>query len=208
MRGAASVAVLVVALAVTASGQTSQTPKKFLGGPLTIEDQGSFFVGGVQKVTDYAVVPGPPGPGAAAATTPPPVTPQQITIGQMYVQFQIPAKKYGGGWPVIMVHGSTHTGACLEATPDGREGWYPYFVRNGVPSYVVDQAGRGRSGFDQSVLHEGEARLARGDAQGAAALIPSFGRITDNGAWTAWFGHMVAANSTVLTGSLIPHGAA
>ncbi len=78
----------------------------------------------------------------------------------MYVQFQIPAKKYGGGWPVIMVHGSTHTGACLEATPDGREGWYPYFVRNGVPSYVVDQAGRGRSGFDQSVLHEGEARMA------------------------------------------------
>jgi hypothetical protein len=208
MRSAASVAVLVVALAVTASGQTSQTPKKFLGGPLTIEDQGSFFVGGVQKVTDYAVVPGPPGPGAAPAPTAPPVTPQQITIGQMYVQFQIPAKKYGAGWPVIMVHGSTHTGACLEATPDGREGWYPYFVRNGVPSYVVDQAGRGRSGFDQSVLHEGEARLARGDAQGAAALIPSFGRITDNGAWTAWFGHLVPANSTVLTGTLIPHGAA
>jgi hypothetical protein len=126
----------------------------------------------------------------------------------MYVQFQIPARKYGAGWPVIMVHGSTHTGACLEATPDGREGWYPYFVRNGVPSYVVDQAGRGRSGFDQSVLHEGEARLARGDAQGAAALIPSFGRITDNGAWTAWFGHLVPANSTVLTGTLIPHGAA
>ena len=36
----------------------------------------------------------------------------------------------------------------------------PYFVRHGVPSYVVDQAGRGRSGFDQSVLHEAEARIA------------------------------------------------
>ena len=60
MRRAAFVAVLVMALAVTASGQTSQTPKKFLGGPLTIEDQGSFFVGGVQKVTEYAVVPGRP----------------------------------------------------------------------------------------------------------------------------------------------------
>ena len=70
MRRAAFVAVLVVALAVTASGQTSQTPKKFLGGPLTIEDQGSFFVGGVQKVTDSPQI-----------------------IGQMYVQFQIPAKK-------------------------------------------------------------------------------------------------------------------
>ena len=162
MRSAASVAVLVVALAVTASGQTSQTPKKFLGGPLAIEDQGSFFVGGVQKVTDYAASRRRPRPGAAAPTPPPPV-PQQITIGQMYVQFQIPAKKYGAGWPVIMVHGSTHTGACLEATPDGREGWYPYFVRNGVPSYVVDQAGRGRSGFDQSVhpRRRGAARARR-----------------------------------------------
>ena len=37
----------------------------------------------------------------------------------------------------------------------------PYFVRHGVPSYVVDQAGRGRSGFDQSVLHESEARLCQ-----------------------------------------------
>ena len=69
---------------------------------------------------------------------------------------------------MIMVHGSTHTGACLEATPDGREGWYPYFVRKGVPSYVVDQAGRGRSGFDQSVIHEGEAGMASGDVKGGA----------------------------------------
>src|SRR5687767_10972864 len=198
-----SVACLCVAMAATVSAQTSAKPKKFLGGPLTIEDQGSFFVGGVPKITDYATVPPP-----AAAGAPPPAapTPQQITIGQMYVQFQIPAKKYSGGWPVIMVHGSTHTGACLEATPDGREGWYPYFVRNGVPSYVVDQSGRGRSGFDQSVIHEGEARLASSDVKGAAELIPSFGRITDNGAWTAWFGHLVPAGSTILTGTLIPHG--
>jgi hypothetical protein len=198
-----SVVLLLVAMAASVSAQTGAKPKKFLGGPLTIEDQGSFFIGGVPKITDHAVVPPPPAPGAPP---PPAATPQQITIGQMYVQFQIPAKKYGGGWPVIMVHGSTHTGACLEATPDGREGWYPYFVRHGVPSYVVDQSGRGRSGFDQSVIHEGEARLGSGDAKGAADVIPSFGRITDNGAWTAWFGHLVPAGSTVLTGTLIPHG--
>jgi hypothetical protein len=197
---------LVFALvAISAPGvfaQNGGTPKKFLGGPLTIEDQGSFFIGGVPKITDHAVVPPPPAPGAPA---PPPATPQQITIGQMYVQFQIPAKKYNAGWPVIMVHGSSHTGACLEATPDGREGWYPYFVRKGVPSYVVDQAGRGRSGFDESVIHEGEARMAS-DAKAGAELIPSFGRITDNGAWTAWFGHLVPNGSTILTGRLIPHG--
>ena len=65
-----------------------------------------------------------------------------------------------------MVHGSSHTGACLESTPDGREGWYPYFVRKGVPSYVVDQAGRGRSGFDESVIHEGEADIVGRRRQG------------------------------------------
>jgi hypothetical protein len=202
MRLLSCVIALVAISSAHVFAQNGGTPKKFLGGPLTIEDQGSFFIGGVPKITDHAVVPPPAAAGAAAA---PPLTPQQITIGQMYVQFQIPAKKYGGGWPVIMVHGSSHTGACLEATPDGREGWYPYFVRKGVPSYVVDQAGRGRSGFDQSVIHEGEARMAS-DVKAGTELIPSFGRITDNGAWTNWFGHLVPNGSTILTGRLIPHG--
>ena len=191
-------AVLLVATTTTLAGQGQ---KKFLTGPLTIEDQGSFFIGGVPKVTNHAA-PAPPGPGGAAAAP----LPHQITIGQMYVQFQIPAKKYAGGWPVIMVHGSSHTGACLESTPDGREGWYPYFVRKGVPSYIVDQAGRGRSGFDESVIHEGEANIVAGDVSGGTALIPGFGRITDDGAWTNWFGHLVPANSTILTGTLIRHG--
>jgi len=199
-----TLAALVVLLGVLTPAVSGQAPKKFLGGPLVIEDQGSFFVGGVKKITDYATPPAPPPAGSGAPAAP---VPQQITIGQMYVQFQIPAKKYGGGWPVIMVHGSTHTGACLEATPDGREGWYPYFVRHGVPSYVVDQAGRGRSGFDESVIHEGEARIASGDVKGGTDEIPGFGRITDNGAWTNWFGHLVPAGSNVRTGRLIPHGA-
>lgn len=197
--------IALVVMATNVSGQAGQMPKRFLTEPLTIEDQGSFFIGGVQKVTNHATVPPPPVPGTTPAPDPA-VVPHQITIGQMYVQFQIPAKKYGAGWPVIMVHGSAHTGACLESTPDGREGWYPYLVRKGVPSYVVDQAGRGRSGFDESVIHEGEARIADGDVAGGTELIPAFGRITDDGAWTNWFGHLVPANSTILTGTLVPHG--
>ena len=58
------------------------------------------------------------------------------------------------------------------------------------------------------VLHEAESRIENGDTKGAADLIPNFGRISDNGAWTAWFGHLVPPNSTILTGRLIPHGAA
>ena len=192
---------LVLTMAASVSGQSPQ-PKRMMGGPVTIEDQGSFFIGGVTKVTGFAAVPFAP-PGQTPAPAP---TPQQITIGQMYVQFQVPAKRTGPGWPVIMVHGSTHTGAALESTPDGREGWFPYFVRKGVATYVVDQSGRGRSGFDQSVLHEAEAKMLAGDVKAAAELIPNFGRITDNGAWTAWFGHLTPPGSNVVTGKLILHG--
>lgn len=193
----------IVLLAAVASAAELQPPvpkqKKFLTKPLVIEDQGSFFVGGVPKVTQYATVPAP-------GTATPVAVPSQITIGQMYVQFQVPEHKKRNMIPVIMVHGSTHTAACLESTPDGREGWYPYFVRKGISTYIVDQSGRGRSGFDESVIHEAAAIIQNGDAAKGLAMIPAFGRITDNGAWTAWFGHLLPPGSTILNGTLIRHG--
>jgi hypothetical protein len=192
----AALAVTIGAASVATLQAQEGKSRKFLKKPLVIEDQGSFFIGGVPKVTTYATVPGPNQV----------MTPNQITIGQMYVQFQIPANKKANMPPVIMVHGSTHTAACLESTPDGREGWAPYFVRNGISTYIVDQAGRGRSGFDESVIHEAAAMVRNGDAANGAAKIPAFGRITDNGAWTAWFGHLVPQGSNVMTGTLIRHG--
>jgi hypothetical protein len=192
-------AVLLVAMAASVLAQEGSKTKKFLTKPLVIEDQGSFFIGGVPKVTNFATVPPPNNPGQANA-------PNQITIGQMYVQFQVPSHKKERMPPVIMVHGSSHTAACLESTPDGREGWAPYFVRQGISTYIVDQAGRGRSGFDESVIHEAAATIRSGDVANGTARIPGFGRITDNGAWTAWFGHLIPTGSTILTGTLIRHG--
>jgi hypothetical protein len=191
-------ALLLAAITASAAetAPAANKTKRFLTKPLVIEDQGSFFIGGVPKVTNYATVPGPNQQPA----------PNQITIGQMYVQFQIPATKKRNAPPVIMVHGSTHTAACLESTPDGREGWYPYFVRKGISTYLVDQAGRGRSGFDESVIHEAAALIRSGDVQKGLAMLPSFGRITDNGAWTQWFGHLIPPGSTILDGKLIRHG--
>src|SRR5438105_4879292 len=191
--------ILLVSMAASVPAENGAKMKKFLTKPLVIEDQGSFFIGGVPKVTNYATVAPANAPNQAN-------TPNQITIGQMYVQFQIPVRKKPRTPPVIMVHGSTHTAACLESTPDGREGWAPYFVRNGISTYVVDQAGRGRSGFDESVIHEAAAMIRSGDVQNGTARLPSFGRITDNGAWTAWFGHLVPTGSTILTGTLIRRG--
>ena len=46
-----------------------------------------------------------------------------------------------------MVHGGTRSATNYHGTPDGREGWAQYFVRQGYAVYVVDQPGRGRSGY-------------------------------------------------------------
>jgi hypothetical protein len=167
------------------SGWVNPLRRRYVGESYAVCDQGAFFVGGVPKVTPYAA--------SAAAAGPP----QQIVIGQSYVQFQVPERRRQ--WPLVMVHGSTHTGAALDATPDGREGWFPYAVRHGLATFVMDQPGRGRSGFDQSVLHEARAT-------GNLGLVPTIGRITDNGAWTAWFGHLLPAGSNILTGRMIRHG--
>jgi hypothetical protein len=190
-------AISFLAVAGMSAAEEAPKMKKFLTKPLVIEDQGSFYIGGVPKVTNYAPEP---------TLNNPDLTPNQIMIGQMYVQFQIPQTKKRGMPPVIMVHGSSHTAACLESTPDGREGWYPYFVRKGISTYLVDQAGRGRSGFDESVIQEGVAMIRNGDVQGGLALLPGFQRITDNGAWARWFGHLDPPGSNILTGKLIRHG--
>ena len=79
-------AVLLVSMAASVMAQNGDKTKKFLTKPLVIEDQGSFFIGGVPKVTNYAAV-----PPAKLRTRP--LLPNQITIGQMYVQFQIPARQ-------------------------------------------------------------------------------------------------------------------
>ena len=112
-----------------------------LGGKLELEDEGSFFVNGQSVRSDY--------PGASLVTGPTP--PGNIVVNQMYVHFRIPAGKKGV--PVVMVHGSQHTGMTYETTPDGREGWATWFVRQGHPVYVVDHSGRGRSGFDPTPVN-------------------------------------------------------
>src|SRR6476659_9687009 len=87
--------------------------KRFVQGKaLDVCDQGALFIGGVPKITNYLN-------SATAAGAP-----DQIIIGKMYVQFQIPTKHRQ--WPLIVVHGSGYTGSCLDGTPDGREGWLAY----------------------------------------------------------------------------------
>src|ERR1700678_3375043 len=109
--------------------------------PLTIEAQGSFFVGGDNKtVTEPAFGPIPTQNG-------------DITVNQMYVQYQIPMKG-GRHVPVVMVHGCCLSSKTWETTPDGRMGWSEYFVRKDRSVYLADQVSRARSGFDATTFNE------------------------------------------------------
>src|SRR6266571_4054452 len=144
-------------------------PVPHLGGPLTLEDEGAFFVGGKTVTSNF--------PGASLLTGP--SAPGRITVNQMYVHYRIPAGKHGA--PVVMVHGSNHTGMSYETTPDGREGWATYFVRRGAPVYVVDHAGRGRSGFDPTPFNQ-----ARDSGGANLASLPTLLLATHESAWLSF----------------------
>ena len=67
------------------------------------------------------------------------------------VAAKIPAG--AGHTPVTLIHGCCLTGKTWETTPDGRMGWDEYFVRQGFPTYVIDQVARGRSATDPSTFN-------------------------------------------------------
>ena len=121
-----------------------QKPKE----PLTLEQQGSFFVGGrpIQvELTEWEEL----GPDFAKAYG----MPGKAMVDQMYVQFQ-KAPGSEGHVPIVFLHGCCLTSKTWETTPDGRMGWYEYFTRKGFPTYLAEQSGRGRSGFNASGFNE------------------------------------------------------
>lgn len=153
-----------------------------LGGPLELADEGSFFVNGETAMSSH--------PGTSAFSAPQPGT---ITVNQMYVQYRIPQTVSGPA--IVMVHGSGHTGATYETTPDGREGWATYFARKGFPVYVVDHSGRGRSGFNPTAIN-------RARAEGNAAALPDIQIAPRERAW--YFFRIGARYPTPFPGSQFP----
>jgi pimeloyl-ACP methyl ester carboxylesterase len=97
--------------------------------PLSIADQGFFWVGVERSPQSYGTIP----------------------TGQMYVQYQIPAAQTHP-YPIVMVHGGGGQGTDYLGTPDGRPGWATWFLRQGYAVYVVDRPGHGRSPFHPDAL--------------------------------------------------------
>jgi pimeloyl-ACP methyl ester carboxylesterase len=151
-------------------------------GPFVVGQQGEFYEGGVYENASGAIVtPAHPSTGDSVAMG------LNHMAGQMYVFFQLPAQRAGhdylpgeegrswkgsGRYPIIMIHGSQQTGANFLGTPDQRPGWAAFYVRHGWPVYVIDQPGRGKSGYFPWVS-AGPPPLVGAEDYGMQAANPS-----------------------------------
>ena len=117
-----------------------------LADSLILKEQGSFFVGGRTVFTDALT-------GSTTGFLGTGINTGNITVDQMYVQYQIP-EGADSHVPVVMVHGCCLSSKSYETTPDGRMGWNEYFLRKHRAVYLPDQVSRARSGFDATILNE------------------------------------------------------
>jgi pimeloyl-ACP methyl ester carboxylesterase len=95
---------------------------------LKLADQGCFWVGIQRKQMSYGTIP----------------------LGQMYVQYMIPAEKRHP-YPVVMVHGGGGQGTHMMGI-GGRPGWVHYFVQDGYSVYWLDRPSYGRSPYHPDAL--------------------------------------------------------
>jgi pimeloyl-ACP methyl ester carboxylesterase len=124
-RNNVSVLVLVALLAAASAETVAQNRDP---APLSIARQGYLFAGG-----KYSTVNG-----------------RRVMSGHLYAEFQIPSRQTHP-WPIVMIHGGSQSGTNFTGTPDGREGWAQFFLRQGYAVYVVDQPGRGRAAYEADV---------------------------------------------------------
>ncbi|MCK8515849.1 hypothetical protein M0534_05860 [Methylonatrum kenyense] len=131
--------------------------------PLVLESVGSFYVGGDLIFSDAL--------GTDSRTG-------HTMVNQMYVQYMVPQGRQKV--PVVLVHGGGLSGKNYDTQPDGRMGWFEYFVREGYPTYIPDQAARGRSTHDVSLFNQVRAGLLPPDE------LPLMNRTSNEFAWTAF----------------------
>ena len=98
---------------------------------INLKDHKCFFVGGIKTVIDN----------------------KEVIKGTMYVEQFTPAN-HKNNHKIILIHGGGQTGVGFLSTPDGRRGWAHDFLLAGFEVFVVDQPGRGRSGYSSTLYGE------------------------------------------------------
>lgn len=95
---------------------------------LKLADQGGFWIGVQRKKVAYGEIP----------------------LGQMFVQYMIPAERKHR-YPVVCVHGGGGQGTHMMGI-GGRPGWVHYLVQNGYSVYWLDRPSYGRSPYHPDAL--------------------------------------------------------
>ncbi len=127
-----STALLLISAAIIVSASAMAAGNGKLG-PLIIQEQGSFAVGGTVISNPGTFDPYKPTPDG-----------QTLHGDHAYVFYQIPvnARKL----PLVFWHGAGQFSKTWETTPDGREGFQNIFLRRRFAVYVIDQPRRGNAG--------------------------------------------------------------
>jgi len=127
-------------IVATVAGSGCLAAESGQSGPLVIQKQGSFAVGGT-----IVTAPGTFDPIKHGAFNPS----AQESAGQTlhgdhaYVFYQVPVNAHA--LPLVMWHGFGQSAKTWETTPDGREGFQNIFLRRNYSVYLVDQPRRGRA---------------------------------------------------------------
>ncbi len=133
-RDAGAFAVAIVGLATVVSAEDKP-------GPLVVQEQGSFAVGGT-----VVTAPGffdPIRHGTWNPASDQSVAGQTLHGDHAYVFYQIPVNPRR--LPLVMWHGHGQSAKTWETTPDGREGFQNIFLRRRFAVYLLDQPRRGRA---------------------------------------------------------------
>ncbi|OOF47421.1 alpha/beta hydrolase [Rodentibacter trehalosifermentans] len=120
-------------------------------GPLSIEQQGSFAVGGEVKTSEGTYQPLPDVAKGKESNNFMDVYSASLQAGgqtlhgdHATVFYQIPTNSRP--YPLVFLHGAGQSRRTWQTTPDGREGFQNLFLRKNYPVYLVDQPRRGWSG--------------------------------------------------------------
>lgn len=111
--------ILFAAVSLTACEQAAEIPSSKNEDVLTIREQGSFAVGG-----SVITAPGTYDP------MDPTIDGQTLHTDHASVFYQIPENSRR--LPLVFWHGYGQTARTWQTTPDGREGFKPYFYVNNI----------------------------------------------------------------------------
>src|SRR5690606_18768280 len=129
----------IVSAILIAGCQTSQKSNE--KGYITVQEQGSFAVGGTVVTTS-----GTFDPIAHGAFRPGNQNPDGQTLhgDHAFVVYQKPID--ANRLPLVFWHGYGQSMKTWQTTPDGREGFQTLFLRRGFSVYNLDQPRRGKAG--------------------------------------------------------------